>query len=159
MTHPPPGGAPQAGPPPVDAVAALLPPGKEPDVLAVIWATVDAERVVAGIGLPAVELAEDPLLGAAVRLVRPPEGEPIALLEPRTEGRIAATLARAGEGPAGRYVVAEGGLAGVSARASASGIVLSRTEEGPFGPSVLVLGVVTDPHLVLVDRPAGTIDR
>jgi hypothetical protein len=153
------GGLPLTGPPPVDAAAVLLPPGIEPQVLAVIWATVDVERVLAGIGLPVEELADDRLLGAAVRVVRPPDGEPIALLEPRTEGRIAATLAHAGEGPAGRYVVAEDGLAGVSARASASGIVLSRIEEGPFGPSLLVLGAAAGPHLVLVDRPAGTIDR
>jgi hypothetical protein len=136
-----------------------LPPGAELHVLAVIWATVDAERVLAGIGLPAVELEDDQLLGAAVRLVRPSDGAPIALLEPRTEGRIAATLAHAGEGPAGRYVVAVDGLASVLALAAASGVVLSPAEDGPFGRSVLVLAAAAGPHLVLVDRPAGTIDR
>lgn len=154
MSVPPPNESPS-----VDALAALLLPGSEPQVLAVIWATVDAERVLAGTGLPAVQLGDDQLLGAAVRLVRPPDDEPIALLEPRTEGRIAATLAHAGEGPAGRYVVAVDGLASVSVRAARSGIVLSRAEDGPFGPSALVLGAAAGPHLVLVDRPAGTIDR
>jgi len=140
--------------------AALLPDGVEPELLAVIWATVDVERAVAGIGLPAADLPDDQLLGALVRLVRPPDSEPIALLEPRTEGRIAATLARSGEGPAGRYVVAAEGLASVAARAAASGVALSHEEDGPFGRSVLVLaGPSTGPHLVLVDRPAGTIDR
>ena len=36
-----------------DDVEALLAAGTEPYVLAVIWATVDTERVLAGIGLPA----------------------------------------------------------------------------------------------------------
>jgi 2-polyprenyl-6-methoxyphenol hydroxylase-like FAD-dependent oxidoreductase len=140
--------------------AALLPGGVEPQVLAVIWATVDVERALAGIGLPGAELPDDQLLGALVRLVRPSDGDPIALLEPRTEGRIAATLARSGEGPVGRYVVAAEGLVSVVRRAAASGVALSDEEDGPFGRSRLVLaGPSSGPHLVLVDRPAGTIDR
>ncbi len=142
-----------------DALAAILPPGTEPQVLAVIWATVDTDRVLAGVGLSGVDLADDRLLGASVRLARPASGEPIAVLEPRTEGRIAATLARAGEGPAGRYIHAADGLLNVAARAEAAGVALSRREDGPFGPSVLVLGgAPTGPHLVIVERPAGTID-
>ena len=148
-----------SGPPPDDAAATLLPAGTDPHVIAVIWATVDIDRVVAGIGLPAVELPDDPLFGAFVRLVRPPDADPIALLEPRTEGRIAETLARAGEGPVGRYVVAVDGLARVADRAAAAGLALSRIEEGPFGPSAIVLGgPPAGPHLVLVDRPTGTIE-
>jgi hypothetical protein len=135
-------------------------PDGEPEVLAAIWATVDTERVLAEVRLPAVELPDDPLLGASVTLVRPPDGEPIALLEPRMEGRIAATLARAGEGAAGQYVVASGGLASVRARAATEGLSLSPEYDGPFGRSVLVIdGPATGPHLVLVERPAGTIDR
>ncbi len=146
-------------PPPAAAVSALLVAGAEPDVLAIIWATVDTERVLGGIGAPAVSLPDDPLLGAAVRLVRHPEGQPIALLEPRTEGRIAETLARSGEGPAGHYVAAVDGLASVKARAAEAGIVLSRVERGPFGLSLLVLGGRPPaPHLALVDRSPGTID-
>ena len=146
-------------PPAGDAAATLLPAGADPHVIALIWATVDIDRVVAGIGLPAVELPDDPLFGAAVRLVRPPDADPIALLEPRTEGRIAETLARAGEGVVGRYVVANDGLARVAERAAAAGLALSRVEEGPFGPSAIVLGgPPAGPHLVLVERPAGTIE-
>jgi hypothetical protein len=105
-------------------------------------------------------LADDPLLGATVRLVRPTDGDPIAILEPNTEGRLAAALARSGEGPAGQYIVAAGGLGGVVPRAAAAGVSLSREEAGPFGRSVLVLdGLPGGPHLVLVDPPAGTIDR
>lgn len=149
-----------SGPPTTDALAQLLPAGREPVVLAIIWATVDAERVLTGIGLPGVAVPDDRLLGATVRLVHPLAGDPIAFLEPLTEGRIAATLAHAGEGPAGRYVAAADGLASVSALAKAAGVALSREDDGPFGRSVLVLGgAKAGPHLVLVDRPAGTIDR
>ncbi len=141
-------------------IAQLLPPDSEPRVLAVIWATVDADRVLAGIGLPAEALADDSLLGAAVRLVRPLDGEPIALVEPTTEGLIALTLARSGEGPAGQYVLATGGLSNLVGRAAAAGIGIKRADDGPFGPSVLVLGgPPAGPHVVLVAAPAGTIDR
>lgn len=147
--------------PSVEAVIAqLLPAGSEPRVLAVIWATVDVDRVLAGIGLTAEALPNDTLLGAAVRLARPLDGEPIALLEPTTEGRIAATLAQMGEGAAGQYVLATGGLPGVVDRAAAAGIGIKRADDGPFGPSVLVLGgPPAGPHVVLVAGPAGTIDR
>jgi hypothetical protein len=147
-------------PPVQPVIERLLPAGSELRVVAVIWATVDVDRVLAGIGLPAEPLADDILLGAAVRLVRPLEGEPIALVEPRTEGLIALTLARSGEGPAGHYVLAAGGLPGLVARAAAAGIDLKTANEGPFGPSALVLGgPAAGPHVVLVTHPAGTIDR
>lgn len=137
-----------------------LPAGTQAEVLAVIWATVDLERVVAGIGLPAETLADDRLLGAAVRLVRPPGAETIALLEPTTEGRIAATLARSGEGRAGYYVFAPEGLSSLVTRTAAAGIHIKRANGGPFGPSALVTGgPIAGPHLVIVDGPAGTIDR
>ena len=147
--------------PPIEPVLArLVPAGSERHVLAVIWATVDVDRVLAGIGLPAEALADDTLLGAAVRLVRPLDGEPIALVEPTTEGLIALTLARSGEGPVGQYVLAAGGLAGLVARAAAAGIDVKTADEGPFGPSALVLGgPAAGPHIVLVTDPAGTIDR
>ena len=141
-------------------IEGLLPGGGRVDAVAVIWATVDLDRVVAGIGLPAEELADDKLLGAAVRLVRPPGGEPIAFLEPTTEGRLAAALAHRGEGPAGHYVRATEGFSSVVARAAAAGISVKRADDGPFGPSALVLGgPAAGPLLVIVDRPAGTIDR
>jgi hypothetical protein len=147
-------------PPVGPVIARLLPAGSERRVIAVIWATVDVDRVLAGIGLPAEPLADDPLLGAAVRLVRPLDGEPIALVEPRTEGLIALTLARSGEGPAGHYVLATSGIPDLVARATAAGIDLKTADEGPFGPSALVLGgPAAGPHIVLVTYSAGTIDR
>jgi hypothetical protein len=138
----------------------LLPAGSHPEVVAVVWATVDLDRAVAETGLPAEVLPDDELLGAAVRLVRPPGADPIALLEPTTEGRLAATLAKSGEGRAGHYVRATDGLFSVVARATATRIGMKRANDGPFGPSALVLGgPATGPHLIIVDRPAGTIDR
>jgi hypothetical protein len=141
-------------------IEVLLPAGSHVEVVAVVWATVDLDRVVAEMGLPAEALPEENLLGAAVRLVRPPGADPIALLEPTTEGRLAATLAKSGEGPAGYYVRATDGLSSVIARATAKGIGVTRANDGPFGPSALVLGgPAAGPHLIIVDRPAGTIYR
>jgi hypothetical protein len=130
------------------------------DVLAEIWATVDLDRSLRELGAPGEKLADDPLLGAAIRLVRRTAGPPLALAEPITEGRLAASLARFGEGSAGRYVVAPGALPAAARELAARGVRLSRPAEGPFGVSVLVLGgPVAGPHLVLVDPTAGTIDR
>jgi hypothetical protein len=149
----------EQGDPETDPTASIL-LGDEPEVLAAIWVTVDVERVLAQIGQAGQQLPDDPLLGASVTLVAAPDGNPIVLLEPRTEGRIAATLARGGEGPAGRYATPPGGLAGARLRAAAEGLSLSPEYDGPFGPSALVMdGPPAGPHLVLVDRPAGTIDR
>ena len=145
--------------PETDPITSIL-VGDEPEVLAAIWVTVDVERVLAEIGQAGLQLPDDPLLGASVTLVTAPNGEPIALLEPRTEGRIAATLARGGEGPAGRYAAAPGGLASARLRAAAEGLSLSPEYDGPFGRSALVMaGPPAGPHLVLVEPPAGTIDR
>jgi hypothetical protein len=141
-------------------IEGLLPAGNHVAVVAVVWATVDLDRAVDETGLPAEALPDDDLLGAAVRLVRPPGADPIALLEPTTEGRLAATLAKSAEGPAGHYVRATDGLASFVARAKATGIGMKQASDGPFGPSALVLaGPATGPHLIIVDRPAGTIDR
>jgi hypothetical protein len=128
--------------------------------LAEIWATVDLARALRALGATGEVLPDEPLLGAAVRLVRRESGPPIALLEPITEGRLAAGLARFGEGPAGRYVVASDGLAPAIRDFAARGVHVSRPVDGPFGRAVLVLGgPVAGPHLVLVDPAAGTIDR
>lgn len=129
-------------------------------VLADIWATVDRDRVVADLRLPVEPLADDPSLGASVGLVRPAGEHPIAILEPLTEGRLAATLARHGEGLAGEYVEAPVGLDAITTAATRADLVVGRPADGPFGRSVLVLaGPVDGPHLVLVERSAGTIGR
>lgn len=140
--------------------------------LAVIWATVDLERVLRDLGVePALAAAtvDDPLLGARVLVLDLDESVPaavgtvidlvgqhrVALAEPSTEGRLAASLARHGEGPAGRYVGVTLGLATIATRAAAAGIAISRPETGPFGPEVLVLGGrLGSPHLILVEVAA-----
>ena len=143
-----------------EMLAALLPAELRPQTIADLWATVDADRAIRDLGRGGERLADDPLLGASVWLVRYETGAAITLAEPTTEGRLAAGLARFGEGPAGRYVEASGGLAAVVRRAAAAQIVLSRPVNGPFGRSVLVLGgPAAGPHLILVELAAGTIDR
>jgi hypothetical protein len=138
-------------------------PGSPPAgrrVLAVIWATVDRDRILARLLSTGENLADDPLLGASVTLVRPADGDPIAILEPVTEGRLAASLARHDEGPAGEYVEAPIPLDALGAAATAAGLAVSRAADGPFGRAVLVLSpAVVAPHFVLVERPPGTIGR
>jgi hypothetical protein len=135
-------------------------PPNERRVLAVIWATVDRDRVLADLDVAAERLAEDPHLGASVGLVRPADGDPIAILEPVTEGRLAATLARHGEGPAGEYVEAPLPLETIGGAAAAAGLVVSRPADGPFGRSVLVVpSRLGGRLLVLVQPSAGTIGR
>ena len=172
---------------PVDDAAATAPAwladaGRSLRTLAVIWATVEIERAHADLeraavvrttespgAVPLVASAkEDPHLGACV-LVLPAAGNgvPVALAEPSTEGRLAATLARRGEGPAGRYVLVRAGLAAVSTLAATAGIPLSAPAMGPFERSVLVLAgrvagsplIPAGPHLILVDPPGILVER
>lgn len=125
---------------------------------ATIWATVDLERTLAGLGIEgaAADARPDALLGARVVIVPAgPDRPRRAIAEPSTEGRLAAALARHGEGPAGRYVVVVDDLHRARARATAAGIAVSRTEVGPLGPSMLVLiGPVSGPHLILCEPAA-----
>jgi hypothetical protein len=142
-----------------------------PRTLAVIWATVELERALADLGgvrepaalsgaradeVPlAAQAIEDPLLGARVVVV-PTGGEiRIALAEPSTEGRLAATLARHAEGPAGRYVRSPVGLERLRVLAAAAGIGVSTPQPGPFGREVLVVAPLAGPHLVLVEPQPG----
>jgi hypothetical protein len=137
---------------------------------AVGWATVDLDRAEAELAAagsaPAgagATLPEDLLLGARCRsLPQPPTGPPIVLLEPSTEGRLAASLARHGEGPIVLYLrIPARSLARLRVVAPASGVHCSPPAPGPFGSSVLVLdGPPAGPHLVVTEAaPAGTIGR
>lgn len=95
--------------------------------LAVAYATIDADRAAAGLApAPISERPRDTRLGARV-LVAAARPVPVALLEPDTEGRLAAMLARHGEGPVGAYLV----RAGRDARGT--------PDDGPFGPQRLVV--------------------
>ena len=145
-------------------IAALLIDPGPVTTLATIWATVDRERARSAVGGIGEELPGDEHLGAWVTLLaHDAAGEPpIALLEPSTEGRLAAWLARNGEGPAGRYVGIDGAGAfdGLASRSAALGLGVTPVAGGPFGPSRLVIGRSRSaPNLVLVDRRAGTLGR
>ena len=109
----------------------------------------------------------DEQLGARARL-RASGGLPGAwtvLLEPSSEGRAAAALARDGEGPIALYLRPAAGLDAWLARAGASGVTAGSPRAGPFGPQVLLPGAMTGPHVVVTEGrepvsaapPAGTI--
>jgi hypothetical protein len=111
------------------------------------WATVELDRAEVevaaalagrpGLGEPRAEPAPDErLLGARCRLLRFPGGREILLLEPSTEGRLAAALARRGEGSVALYLFVD---AGAVERARRAGFRLSSLGRGPFGPERLVL--------------------
>jgi len=114
------------------------------------WATVDCERAAgelrAALGRPDadwVPATGDPMLGAAAwRFVGGKGAEPaIVLLEPDTEGRLAASLARFGEAVAVVYLAASG----------APAAALSRPEVGPLGPGRLLLGrPAWGPHVIVL---------
>lgn len=127
------------------------------------WATVDLERALAALDRPARPAPDDELLGARCATVEATDPEPaLVLLEPSTEGRLAATLARHGEGPVALYaVVTPRAMDSLRMDAAAAGVNLSRVAAGPFGPTVLVVeGPPSGPHLlVAADTSRVTIGR
>ena len=138
------------------------------DGLAVGWATVDLDRAAAEAspGRSTVPLPDDDLLGARCLAAEAPAHEPTAdtpalvLLEPSTEGRLAASLARHGEGPIAVYLLVPARtIDRLRVVAPASGVHLSRPAAGPFGRAVLVLdGPPSGPHLIVAEAAArGTI--
>jgi hypothetical protein len=125
------------------------------------WATIELARAAVELGLDeaggAIGPAEpDVLLGASAWTWRPVSPAPvIVLLEPNTEGRLAATLAHRGEGPAVLYLLPSDGLAPGVEGLAASGIRW-RPGRGPLGEAALVLGrPVAGPQLILVGVPSG----
>ena len=133
-----------------------------PVVVATIVATVELERALRERGhapdLAATAVADDLLGGRVVLLPAAAADEPrIALAEPTTEGRLAASLARLDEGPAGSYMAIAGGLAAIRRLVAAAegGVNVSRPAATPFGPGVLVLGgPLGGRSLILVDGAA-----
>ncbi len=125
------------------------------------WATIDLDRAESGFAdafegsfEASGDVADDMLLGARCRLVR--TGDPVVpvvvLLEPFTEGRLAATLARHGEGPAAVWVRAE------ESRRSAQQGHRSVETPGPFGSEVLLAGgPPSGPYRLLLIAVPGTI--
>lgn len=160
-----------------EAAAASLPAHVAGRIIAHGWATVDLDRAVQelgeALGIPPERFtvaADAQLIGARCRVADAvlPDGSSLAILEPTTEGRLAATLARVGEGPAAVWLVAasDGSAAFVAGRAARAGravdasglpIATSSERDGPFGVERLVLGGPTHgPHRLLVGLP-GTI--
>ena len=127
-------------------------------VVALIWRTVDVERTVDAMGLAAEAIDDDDVLGARGLLVRPPDGPPVAVLEPSTEGRLAAALARDDEGESGFYFAPAGG----PDDASEAGFTLIAEGRGPFGRSALVAlpgDARSTRFFVIVPAPPATIDE
>jgi len=130
-----------------------------PLLLAVGVATVDLDRAAVVSGGPVRVLSGDDLLGARAAAAG---GHRTLLLEPITEGRAAATLARHGEGPAALYLEVDlAALAAIRGRLLALG-ERPRAGNGPFGPQLLAsTRHAWGPHLLLVARdpaaagPAG----
>lgn len=129
-------------------------------ILAVGWATVELDRAgleLASVLLPGTSFQPGPPsehLGARCRLgwVAPAFVEELAvivvLLEASTEGRLAATLARRGEGWCATWEAGAGETAGAG---------LSVVRSGPLGPERLRLGdPVIGSHRLVVE--AATIE-
>jgi len=133
--------------------------------IALGWATVELDRAAVELGaaldLPAarfVEVDPTPALGARCRIARGvlPTGMTLVLLEPNTEGRLAASLARHGEGPAAVWL-AVGDLPAALAGLRSAGLATSVERPGPLGAELLLLdGPIDGPHRLVVERP-GTI--
>ena len=130
------------------------------------WATVELDRAEAELdpwlGPPPSDPRErlDPHLGARLRL-RAGAGLPgawTALMEPSTEGRTAASLARNGEGPFALYLRPAGGIeawrAGPGADAGGAGGrdgAGGAAADGPFGRQVLLRGGFSGPQVLITD--------
>jgi hypothetical protein len=134
-----------------------------PHLVAVGWATVDVDRAAAA--WPARDrrrLPDDPDLGARAFAI---EGiSEVVLLEPITEGRLAASLARFGEGPVVVYVRPPSRAATRSSGRDAGGEVRidGGARAGPFGPQALVgRGRPFGPFVIAVldETATDTIER
>ena len=163
-----------------------------PRVVAIGWATVELDRATAELGLdlglaPDMFIPADPsvALGAECRLASGvlADGRSLAVLEPATEGPLAAALARWGEGPRVVWleprpvpkvpedpddeVVDPVGAARAPGSAGSARSAGSATDEpfppgparpGPFGPERrLPGGWLDDPVRLLLIRLPGTI--
>lgn len=124
--------------------------GAEPPILAVGWATVELDRAaseLAGVGLgPFAPAPPDHHLGAIARAA-----PALVLLEPSTEGRLAASLVRRDEGPCALYLAV-----GAGAWPSIEPWRLSAAANGPVGEQRLVeRAPIWGPHILLVRLPSG----
>jgi hypothetical protein len=136
--------------------------GVELRPVAVGWATVDLDRatheyLASGDTAVMAHGFTDELLGARGRRSAPASTTGVILLEPRTEGLLAAALARRDEGPAVLYLAPVHGELGQSLDRLATAGIRTRRGDGPFGAAALVLGrPVAGPQLILVGVPSGS---
>ncbi len=133
-------------------------------VLGVGWATVDLDRAVGdlaasqGIAADAGPDRPDAILGARWRSFTDLAGTiALVVLEPSTEGRLAAALARRDEGPAVLYRGPAAGPAGASFLSGLVGAgVRMQFGESALGSGGLVLGrPLGGPQVVLIAVPSG----
>lgn len=137
--------------------------------LAIGWATVELDRATSelarALGLPGGErfaaAARSETLGGAARVASGvlPDGGSLVVLEPDTEGRLAGSLARLGEGPVAAWLAVNDAGRGLAALRRA-GLTVSSERAGPFGPERLILDGPADTpgrHRLLAVRSAGTI--
>ena len=131
---------------------------RPPGPSAIGWTTVESERAereladAFGAGLGAVRRCARRRASSARAAGSPPAAPPgvIAVLEPATEGRLAETLARLGEGPAVVWFVLD--------REPPAPSRTSTPADGPFGPERLVARSARDGrHVLLLEDEPGTI--
>ena len=151
-----------------NAVDGAATPGLNATALAIGWATVELDRAAAelaealGLGgvAPFRSAPRSVALGCACRIARAvlPGGGSLLLLEPDTEGRVAGSLARRGEGPVAAWLTPQ--APGAPHGSSIGRLTLSSERDGPLGGERLVVeeeGGVWGLHRLVVVRPAGTI--
>lgn len=138
-------------------------------LVGVVWSTVELDRAEAELDpwLSAADPAHgdgdapaDQHLGAHARRRRSTAlpGGALVLEEPSTEGRLAASLARDGEGPCALLLAPADGLAAWTADARRRGVAVSARRPGPLGPAVLLPGqILAGPHLVIVEAVATAL--
>lgn len=107
-----------------------------PGLVAVGWATVDLERTLDDLGIEPGPVVDEPLLGARAHRIEA-GAITVLVLEPTTEGRLAAALARRGEGIGALYVAASGSL-GSTTRLTGLGVSgRLLPHDQPWGPFVI----------------------
>ena len=137
-------------------------------ILALGWATVELDRaadefaslLVPGTsflpGQPSVHLGARCRIGRVASMHEGELAPTVILLEASTEGRLAATLARHGEGWCVTWVSATAGTIGATANPDdadlpGTGPLVSALRPGPLGPERLVLrGPIGGPHRLIV---------
>jgi hypothetical protein len=142
----------------LDRLTAAIGPAR----VVVGWATVELDRAEvqlagrpdAGVERSTVarDAAADEILGARCRVLEAAAKPEVVLLEPSTEGLLAAALARRGEGIVAAYLVVDVGPAAIDAagRARRARFTLSSERPGPLGRQRLVrVGPRWGPFLLL----------